>query len=456
MFERKKPFVKNRGIHVDLKGFPPKFPHLLKIIELLSKLKINFLLLELEDMFPWKSCPELKSKNAYSTPEIKRLCDVCRRKGMEIIPLIQSFGHSENLLSQPRFMKFREEKYNVSDICPTKGGARDVLLAMINEVIDNFPGVKHIHLGGDEVSSLGVCPKCRAYAAKHGRSGLYLLQMMPLLKCALKRGVRPILWADMFGHWKEDEVRQIRDYADLMLWRYGLALDFELKLPPGIPVFQKAGVNLWGAGAYRCGEGNYRYGEGILPNLAWRAENMRQWAAQAERLNLKGLVATGWSRDAFLSLAYAPLDNALESLALSAKVMWDGDYDIVRDIRTIHGFLGPLFDERLHDANQLLLQVVEHLIKWCPETISAGRWISEDMPVNRFLIKKALQLSRRDLKKLDFIEKRLVGILRNKCFPDDIHHWMKAMKKKYSDLNAGVRKRALELLKNGTLRNLKS
>lgn len=443
MFEKKTPAVEKRGVHLDLKGMPPTFAYLLRIVDLLSALRINFILLEVEDMFPWRKHPELKSKNAYSVSQMKEFYSKCRRKNIQVIPLVQSYGHLGNILARKNFANLREIGDDPNVVCPLKGGARDVIADMLNEVIDVFPGIQYFHLGGDEASSLGACRRCRRYVKKYGRSKLYMEQLTPLIDVVAAKNIRPIIWCDMVVNWSEEEIAGIAARCDLMLWRYGLNDDYQLNFTYNFdPVkTRKAHAALWGAGAYRCaGEG------GIAPNLIRRAENMKQWVGKCKEFGLKGLVATGWSRGSYLELSYGPLDNALTSMALCAKVMWDGKYEIVSDISKVHKFLGRYLDKRLSDLNNRFLVVSEHLERACPETITTGRGLAEDLPVNTARLRQMLKLFKDDFKELAEIEKRYKNVLRGKAFPSEITYWMAALRKKYSDIFEGPRKTANNLL----------
>ncbi len=103
MFARKTPVVNNRGIHLDLKGLPPTFKRLLEIVGLCGFLRINFILFEMEDMFPWETHPVLCARNVYSTIQTRKFYAECRRNGIQLIPLVQSYGHMENVLIRAFF-----------------------------------------------------------------------------------------------------------------------------------------------------------------------------------------------------------------------------------------------------------------------------------------------------------------------------------------------------------------
>jgi len=53
------PTLRHRGIHVDLKGYQPRFDSLLQMLRLLSRFRINAILLEVEDKFAYGCAAEV-------------------------------------------------------------------------------------------------------------------------------------------------------------------------------------------------------------------------------------------------------------------------------------------------------------------------------------------------------------------------------------------------------------
>ena len=430
MFNRSIPIVKNRGVHLDLKGIPPTFRRLMEIIDLYSFLRIDFLLFEMEDMFPWESYPILRSKNAYSKIQMKQFYEYCKKKNIQIIPLVQSYGHLENILTKKEFAKFRERRNDPSDVCPLKGGARNIILAMIKDVLEIFPDVTHFHLGGDEVMSffnyLGfgrcpACPKCQKYMEKHGKAQLYLIQLNPLVDYLNKQGIRPILWDDMMREWTFKELKNLKKRADLMPWAYGRN-PFNRSLIKAFDNFEKAGISLWGAGAYRCG------GEGIIPDLAARAENIKNWSIKARTFHLHGLVATGWARSDILTVPYGPLENALESLCLSAKIMWDGEYDLEDDLRDIRLSCQKWLIDELRQLNEEFQRLLSWTA-WVIELIENDRGLRESGPSNIFRLKNCAHAEEKFNSNLNSIKKRLVKTFKKYTFSSDIEDWLTANQK---------------------------
>ena len=443
MFIRKTPVAENRGIHLDLKGLPPTFDRLMQIVDLCSFLRINFILFEMEDMFPWETYPVLRSKNAYSKVQMREFYARCRRKGIAIIPLVQSYGHLENVLIRPQFKKYREQKDNPMDVCPLKGGAREIILGMLQDVLAVFPDVKYFHLGGDEARSIGTCPRCKRFVEERGTAALYLEQLNPLLDYLRQRSIRPVLWHDMMAKWSMRELKRLKDRADLMVWVYANYLWDSVvphwnparKVSETVAYFQKARIPLWGAGAYRSG------GE-TFPNIEKKAENMKLWTEKYRHLRLKGLVATGWSRSDSLQVSYGPQEYALEALALAAKIMWDGRYDLQHDLPVIRAACRRWISPKVFavvavgEALQACLRRMANALA----VLNNYRGIREGGYCEKGAIKKMLRSFQEAMNEYENLEKKLLKIMKGSAFTDEIRQWLRGKKEIFRDQFAGLRK----------------
>ncbi|MCM8789249.1 MAG: family 20 glycosylhydrolase [Candidatus Omnitrophica bacterium] len=317
-FSRNKPAVGMRGIHLDLKGLPPTPARLLEILELLSQARINCVLVEWEDTYPWKTYPVLRSETAYSMATINKFLSKAEKLGIEIIPLVQSFGHLENVLSKRKFQHLREIPDNVSDICPLKKGSREIILDMVKDVLLTHKNIKYFHLGGDEVWSLGSCEKCKKFVEKNGKASLYLVHIEPIFEFLNASGIRPIIWDDMMRNWDKKELKKIAGHTDLMCWSYSKDT-FTFVKKETMEKFKKAGCRMWAASAFKGGDGAYV----DIPNIETRAMNMLNWVKYGQSMKMEGVIATGWSRyNTFVSPCEG-IEASLHTLVLAGKIAWD-------------------------------------------------------------------------------------------------------------------------------------
>lgn len=134
--QQAQPFVPpHRLVHIDFKGAPPKLLYLQKIFPLIKKFGGTGLLLEWEDMFPWSgSLSPLAAGNAYSKADIREILKMAAANELEVIPLIQTFGHVEFALKLPDFAHLREVQESPQALCPSYNASMKFIEQMVDQV----------------------------------------------------------------------------------------------------------------------------------------------------------------------------------------------------------------------------------------------------------------------------------------------------------------------------------
>ena len=104
------PFKGHRLVHLDLKGAPPRVSYYEDFFPLIRNLGATGIVMEYEDMFPFSGpqLQDLPAYNAYSKSDIQHILQLATNNGLEIIPLIQTFGHLEFLLKLEKYAELRE------------------------------------------------------------------------------------------------------------------------------------------------------------------------------------------------------------------------------------------------------------------------------------------------------------------------------------------------------------
>ncbi|CAG2182402.1 unnamed protein product, partial [Oppiella nova] len=98
-----------RLVHLDLKGAPPLPRFYAQLFPLLAALGANALLVEYEDMFPFDGLVGgVRAHNAYSQDDVRLLVETATKHSLEVIPLVQTFGHLEFVLKLEPFSYLRE------------------------------------------------------------------------------------------------------------------------------------------------------------------------------------------------------------------------------------------------------------------------------------------------------------------------------------------------------------
>ncbi|KAI5645696.1 hypothetical protein NE865_02363 [Phthorimaea operculella] len=152
-------------VHIDLKGAPPKLSFLKSMLQEVKMLGANALLMEYEDMFPYvNELKNLSKSEHYDINDLLVFLTEAKTIGVEIIPLIQTFGHMESVLKLQEFKHLREESSALDSICPSKLGTEILIGAMLRQVIEFhqiIAPLKHIHVGCDEVWTINKCDECK-------------------------------------------------------------------------------------------------------------------------------------------------------------------------------------------------------------------------------------------------------------------------------------------------------
>ena len=68
---------------------------------------------------------------------------------------------------------------------------------MYRDAIEATPGSKYLHIGGDEIGNIGLCPRCKPMADKEGMLSLSLYWLKRVCEFAKENGRIPIFWDDM-------------------------------------------------------------------------------------------------------------------------------------------------------------------------------------------------------------------------------------------------------------------
>jgi len=322
LFRAAQPVVPVRGVHLDMKGTPPTPDRLIDLLGLFASLRYNAVLVEWEDTFPWTVDERFRCETAYSAADVARFHAEAARQGLEVIPLVQCLGHMETPLAVPGYERLREVAHKADVLNPLADGARELVTAMVEDVLAASPGLKHFHLGGDEAWSFGTHPDTKAYVEAHGKGALYMHFVEPILDALIARGVRPILWHDMMQQWDAESLQRLAAKADLCVWGYRGHPDSTQGHHSSkvMQRFADHGVPMWGACAYKGASGH----NADLTDHDIHTLNAVGWAEVAGRFGLKGVFATAWSRYSTHNVCCETIEASLDSLVNVAVILHDG------------------------------------------------------------------------------------------------------------------------------------
>lgn len=328
----------HRLVHFDLKGAPPKISVIKKLIPWLVANGATAVLLEYEDMFPWTGrLAPIAAGNHYTHAEITDLVNECRTHGLEVIPLVQTFGHLEYALKLERFSHLREVPEIPSALCPSLNESLWLVRKMVDQIMLLHPGSKFLHIGCDEVNQLGECEKCRMMV----RETLFMQHVSAVAKYVRnKHKVIPIVWDDMLRHVSESTMQEFNlgELVEPMVWVY--AEDIYRFVQPSVwTKFGQIFPRVWAASAFKGA-----FGEQLtVPNVRRHLDNNLNWldvmAGEHNKFKggFRGLCITGWQRYDHFAVLAELLPAAIPSLAVNL-------------IATSHGYFNTSLQNQLYQS----------------------------------------------------------------------------------------------------------
>ena len=272
------PDMELRWVHYNYFFHLDRYEYIKETIKKLAKYKINGIVFEFEDKFQYQSHPFIVAPNNLTPDQVEELTQFAHQYHVDIVPLVQGFGHAGYLLKHEELKHLREDPEIYQSFCPLKDETYEFIFDLFGETIDATPGVKYFHIGGDEVNVMGKCSACKKKVEEIGDLGLYLIWLDKVRAFMDEHDRTLVFWDDMplkqagiyhtTYHKQEPNIYE-EDSVFNPIWKEGTA-----KLNGIINKFPDDGIFMrW----------NYRFGrdKGNVKILEWYKEN-----------NFKSMVAT--------------------------------------------------------------------------------------------------------------------------------------------------------------------
>ncbi|XP_067010498.2 hexosaminidase D [Anabrus simplex] len=320
--------VQLRVVHLDFKGAPPKLEFLRTLFSMIAESGGNALLIEYEDMFPFDGMlRNLSAYNAYTKEQVVQLLDWARKSGLEVIPLVQTFGHLEYALKLPEFKGLRELASFPQELCPSLPASHEFVKELVRQIMALHKDTRYLHIGCDEVYHLAACGRC---TSRHLDPSAIFTDHVTRVATHVREtypGVTPLVWDDMFRHWSPMELSDsgLGALVEPVVWVY---IEDVTHLVPHYVwyMYGHAFRNVWAASAFKGAFGE----TAVAPNLDRHLKNHISWfqviesktkrenqASTDETLNFRGIILTGWSRYDHFAVLCELLPVSVPSLILN-------------------------------------------------------------------------------------------------------------------------------------------
>jgi len=182
---------------------------------------LNMVVFYLEHRFDFPSCPGIGPKGSMTPAIARRLVELGRSLGVEVVPGINLIGHCEGLTATQRYAHLGVDPYDHGpwgaheQLNLELPEARELITRMLADIHDAFPG-QWIYMGGDEVRRMPFL-----FPGDQARQLQALIEQFRfMLDLGRSTGRQIMITADMVKHHPEILETLPRDVI-LIDWYYG-------------------------------------------------------------------------------------------------------------------------------------------------------------------------------------------------------------------------------------------
>jgi len=287
------PDFKNRGFYHDVaRGKIPTLSTLKEIIDKAAHYKLNQIQLYIEHTFLFEGLSEVwTGADPLTAEDIIELDQYSKKRGVELVPSLSSFGHLYTALSTNSFKdlaelevdpeaqfswikRMRHHTLNVSN-----PESIEFVKKMLQQFIPLFSSDK-FNICGDETFDLGQ-GKNKALAAEIGQGQMYLNFLLKLINEVKKYDKKVMMWGDIIVKYP-DLIDQVPEDVIILNWDYGYQppeSKAELIAKNGYQQYLCPGVASWNR---------------LVNNFDMSFTNIRKMADYAEKYDASGILNTNW------------------------------------------------------------------------------------------------------------------------------------------------------------------
>lgn len=184
------PALKYRAVQLDVKHHLEKKEYYYQLMDRFAEMKINGIILEIEDKLAFEKQPKVGSSDAWSIEEWKKLSEYAMARNIRISPLVQGLGHASFILKHEEYKDLRDDPESDWAFNPLDERTYEVQFDLYSDALSAFPYAQYLHVGGDEVHTTG---------RGSGKSALelQLIWLNRVSEYADQKDLTPIFWDDM-------------------------------------------------------------------------------------------------------------------------------------------------------------------------------------------------------------------------------------------------------------------
>jgi len=352
--------------------------YLCEQIRRLSEFRMNALVLECYNLFPYASFPECADEGTLTADEARRVVAESQWWHVTLIPSLQTLAQAYELVWQTEAGAPYREVTAPGLTCPSTPEVYPFIRGLYRDLLHWFPDAPFIGIGCSEIDMQWqgrYCPKCAArVAAGETVRDLLLghaekcITAVHELANELGRPVRPLMWGDEFYMYGPG-----RDWVGLERIPHDVVMGFWKYWPDynGIEGLMERGYDVFGVSAMY---NHCLYLADLSP-----ADPPKSWPSMAQTgvLNITEMAqAAGAAQPAHAERSYLggvtasfskhrlrAFDSIWYGFALNGHCMWSRSDRPIDDYQGIftRAFTRHYYDARTDEAARLLAEAYERL-----------------------------------------------------------------------------------------------
>ncbi len=257
---------------VDAGRLPEKLDYYRRVIDFCAEWGCNTLQFRLADdqgsALRFASVPGLIThKNAFTPEQLKDLASYGQGRGVDLLPEIESFGHTGYITRSPLYAHLLDGQSNGSSdftgVCPVNPETLELMTKLYAEVASIFPSI-YLHGGCDEVN-WGESALSRQALRSRSRAQIWADYLNALNRIAAERQKKLIVWGDYVLHKLPQVLSLLDKQIVIMDWDY--ATNDAVPLQRSIERVRAHGAQAIGAPALSCYRWGPRVGSEQLRNI---------------------------------------------------------------------------------------------------------------------------------------------------------------------------------------------
>ncbi len=346
------PDFENRGIMLDIsRDRVPTMATLFLLVDRMASWKMNQLQLYTEHTFAYANHREVWADASPMTPaEILELDAYCQKRGIELVPNQNTFGHFEKWLKHDAYLHLAEcpeptdiiawdKPMTVSrrSLTPVDPGSLELIDELLTELLPHFSS-RMVNVGGDETIDLGY-GRSKEKCEEIGQGRVYLNYLLGVRESAARQDRKIQFWGDIIMHHPE-LIPEIPKDVIALVWGYEADHPFDEECAAfkasGLEFYVCPGTSSWSS---------------LTGRHATALTNLRSAAANGRKHGALGYLVTDWGDGGH----WQPLGTAYPLYAYSAALSWA--HDANTDIDLAHVVNTQIYDDSAEKMGAALMQL---------------------------------------------------------------------------------------------------